>query len=310
MAFNNVEANINHLKSQKEITADDVMDSLNRFFDDAESFNRERGINELPLRNIVQYSLSLQDILVSLSFVYEKNKNDLKKLRDEDLTEAIRDKDEMQKSIKDKTDILLKIKDAFDQKQEAEQRINKLQRDIDDLQEKLDRIKNISEAELIEKKKELEKEISVREKKQIEKSLLEENLKKEKISLDSVSHDVEKLEKEKRVMENNISDFEEKVKDLKDWIEVHTGQENDETISKITKYRNTLTEIKSAFSSAKSDPEFPEMIGSSIEDNQFGESITSFKDLEAYFNDLSIQIERLIELYSTYYMKILNITNR
>lgn len=308
MAFDTIKENIHLLQSQSEITAEDLVDSMNKMLDDAESFNSEHKVQEFRVNRIDRYSLVYQNLLVLLNHVFAMNKDKLDELEDDDLNQIHGESVQIQETIAEKKALLEKITIEVSSREKLIQEANKIQIKIDQIQEKLSRTENISIEELKRKEEDLNS-ILIEQKGRIQKrDDLDGAIDQASTSIIRLDHKIEDYQKKKQDLEEEEKSKNTTIKEYQDWIERHKrnveglNNEYEEAINKLNAIRN-------AWNSIRQRPDFAETLDfkKGVEDKDSG--IKSFSELDDWFGMKETQIDTSIDEYQQMYSNVLRILN-
>ena len=306
MAFERIEENLTLLRSQTQISAEDLVDSMNRLLSDSEEFNKEHGISEFQAKKIEQYSLDLQDLLIMLNHTFSLHRDQLESLDDEYLRRIHNDSLKFQNDIDAKTPILKKLSRERETRDDLEKKAAALQGQIDQLGLELACLEDISLEDLEQKRDELKKKKDELEGRQSEYKELNKDIDNLKVQLSEVKSDLKDLQGKKDTIIKDEAKIRKLVEEYKAWIEDH-GKNDPSIRTDYTEAKNAFAAITNAWTAIKQRNDFEEVINS-LEDSALRE-IKSFSDLDMWFEHMNKQLVIMLDSYKDMYNGVLLVIN-
>lgn len=306
MPFDTLQKNLTHLQSQEEIASEDIVDSMSRLLSDAEQYNLGRGHSDFRARNIEQYSLALQDLLLMLNRIFELHKKEFDRLGDDDLTEAYDESQKVIADIENKKTLLAELSEKKKAKEGLIAEAGRLNIQITALEHELSELGDVSIDDLKKKEAILQQKTSdLAELKQRLDSMTAEIITLESGLSEAI---VEQTNLERR--KGEIVEAEKKTADTiaayKSWIKSHekTDSENNTIFMEAI---NTFTAISNAWNSIKHREGISEVINNTVDCAPLDAEIKSYSDLEAWFNRTSKQITTLADAYREMYSRVIDV---
>lgn len=307
MAFERIEKNLTLLRSQTQISAEDLVDSMNRLLSDSEEFNKEHGISEFQAKEIEQYSLDLQDLLIMLNHTFSLHRDQLESLDDEYLRKIHKDSLKVQNDIDAKKPILEKLSSEKETRNGLITEAASLQGQIDQLERELAGLEDISLEDLKQKRDELKKKKDDLEGRQSEYKELNKDIGGLEAQLSKVKSDLKDLQGKKDTIIKDEAETGKLVEEYKAWIEDH-GKNDSSIRTDYNEAKNAFAVITNAWTAIKQRDDFEEVINS-LEDSALHE-IKSFSDLDMWFDHMNKQLVIMLDSYRDMYNGVLLVINR
>lgn len=303
--FEDLKANIEILEKRRDISIEDLIDSMCKLFEGA-------AVPKDAIFDIMKYGNALVNLFDHIIPTYRDNAKLLEKLNDEEIGEDIDDVMSSSRAMEEKLDSVRSLLKTLDQEkkrfQELEIEYNEENQKKVNLEREIAKLQDISPDEIRAWNIKLEEE---KERRIRNEQLFDEIQKKiniEQTSVDDLTQkkkkcetERQKLEEEKTVLLSDISDYENWEKKYKEEI----NQIRERVVESVAR----LNIIRNAWSSVKEQWDLPERVNTSQAFVRLDKDINSFSDLEHWMEVRGQEIEKAVTEYSNMYRALLDVLN-
>lgn len=299
--FEDIKANIAILEKQGYASVDQLLESMCKLFDGAGKSNRD-------VSDVVLYGRSLINLFDRISPSYHLVADKLSGLHNEDVEEVKCETKKISDRLKEIEPIIQQLVAEKDKHSEEMRKYNSAQERQKQLKNELESLPNVSVEEIEKENHRLENEIERRRSNQArleqatsdadsaakEAAKLETEMEEKRIEKENAEKEKQKLEKERSDYEAWKNTFEKDIKTIRE---------------QASEASAAYTVIQNAWNSLQTDTLLPEIIASTGDYSSFKSNISSFEDLQRWFESSGCEIKKTIEIYHNMYTAVLSVYN-
>ena len=301
--FEDIKANIElldiQIQKQGNISTEPILESMCRLFEDASAANHR-------VQDVPSFGYRLINLLYCILPLYARERDTLRALNDEDVSDAIAACDKTAADLNQVRTVLENLYMERDRLRALKEQLNAAEKEQSQLQKELAQIEEVSPEGIQAANHALKQKLS----EQQERS---EALQKARLELDAAEKNCAQLEtqqwetgKQIETAEAELALLQKNVAEYEKW-KVTFAAKQECLQQQTAEAAAACTAMRTAWESIRSREELPLALSSYAEFSAFTDEIRSFEELGRWFDQTGAGIDRALDTYAKMYQKMLEL---